>query len=459
MQGAACHESGCSLVLSCLLRVWLPKSLVVVPRSKYGHSHVDGCCCWLLAWLRSLFFMSMPAWRPLAKPRTGRFPGLTLPLSECSHHEGRISGPPVPNSRAQACMELFFSLPELKATPDVVTYSAAISACQKALGKLRGVSRVLKLSGFQSPGLKLRELRCHSADPQGQGVRGEVRQGRQPARSFQHYQRRVQVHLAAAQGLDPGGQDQVHPHGSQVQGCQRGDVAGLGSLRCWVSGFRSGFWKRGGFGASGLFKIMVPPQETATGVHRLREMAAKGELLFPAINVNDCRFFCFVLVILVFTENRASRNTLLLRTKRAAGLRYQEQVRQRVRLPPLSAGQHHARHGRDDRRQACPRGRLRRCGQGLRLRHAWSRRTGADHGDRPHLRAAGVHGGLPGRDPWGVRGWGGHLHLRHRQLQDHHPGACTTCPNPYASVMSSVMLSLVHIVIAFSIFGRLVQAI
>eukprot|EP00439_Symbiodinium_sp_Y106_P026461 s3016_g3.t1 len=31
----------------------------------------------------------------------------------------------------QACMELFFSLPELKATPDVVTYSAAISACQK----------------------------------------------------------------------------------------------------------------------------------------------------------------------------------------------------------------------------------------------------------------------------------------------------------------------------------------
>merc|ERR1712118_482600 len=28
--------------------------------------------------------------------------------------------------------------------------------------------------------------------------------------------------------------------------------------------------------------------ETTTGVHRLKEMAAKGELLFPAINVNDC---------------------------------------------------------------------------------------------------------------------------------------------------------------------------
>merc|ERR1712078_732640 len=29
-------------------------------------------------------------------------------------------------------------------------------------------------------------------------------------------------------------------------------------------------------------------EETTTGVHRLKEMAAKGELLFPAINVNDC---------------------------------------------------------------------------------------------------------------------------------------------------------------------------
>merc|ERR1711904_99064 len=29
-------------------------------------------------------------------------------------------------------------------------------------------------------------------------------------------------------------------------------------------------------------------EETTTGVHRLKEMAAKGELIFPAINVNDC---------------------------------------------------------------------------------------------------------------------------------------------------------------------------
>merc|ERR1711874_863485 len=29
-------------------------------------------------------------------------------------------------------------------------------------------------------------------------------------------------------------------------------------------------------------------EETTTGVHRLREMAKDGSLLFPAINVNDC---------------------------------------------------------------------------------------------------------------------------------------------------------------------------
>merc|ERR1711964_93979 len=35
-------------------------------------------------------------------------------------------------------------------------------------------------------------------------------------------------------------------------------------------------------------KVKGVSEETTTGVHRLKEMAAKGELLFPAINVNDC---------------------------------------------------------------------------------------------------------------------------------------------------------------------------
>jgi len=35
-------------------------------------------------------------------------------------------------------------------------------------------------------------------------------------------------------------------------------------------------------------KVRGVSEETTTGVHRLKQMAAKGELLFPAINVNDC---------------------------------------------------------------------------------------------------------------------------------------------------------------------------
>ena len=53
----------------------------------------------------------------------------------------------------------------------------------------------------------------------GKEVGGEVCQGRQPARSSQHHQRRVQVCLAGVEGLHPGGQDQVHTNGCQVQGC------------------------------------------------------------------------------------------------------------------------------------------------------------------------------------------------------------------------------------------------
>jgi adenosylhomocysteinase len=41
-------------------------------------------------------------------------------------------------------------------------------------------------------------------------------------------------------------------------------------------------WTRMAAGCKGV------SEETTTGVHRLKEMAKKGELLFPAINVNDC---------------------------------------------------------------------------------------------------------------------------------------------------------------------------
>merc|ERR1712107_525535 len=71
-------------------------------------------------------------------------------------------------------------------------------------------------------------------------------------------------------------------------------------------------------------------EETTTGVHRLKEMAKKGELLFPAINVNDC--------------------------------------------------------GRDDRGQARSGVRLRRRGQGQRLRHEGCGCSCSDLGVRSDLR-------------------------------------------------------------------------
>ena len=58
-------------------------------------------------------------------------------------------------------------------------------------------------------------------------------------------------------------------------------------------------------------------EETTTGVHRLYQMMEKGELLVPAINVND---------------------------------RYEIEIRQPVRLPRITGRRHQARYRRDDRR-------------------------------------------------------------------------------------------------------------
>ena len=75
----------------------------------------------------------------------------------------------------------------------------------------------------------------------------------------------------------------------------------------------------------------------------------------------------------------------------------QEQVRQQVRLPPLAHRRHQPRHRRPHRRQGRGRLRLRRRRQGLRRVAARPGRARHRHRDRPHLRAAGGHGRLPGR--------------------------------------------------------------
>ncbi len=101
-------------------------------------------------------------------------------------------------------------------------------------------------------------------------------------------------------------------------------------------------------------------------------------------------------------------------------LGHQVEVRQPLRLPPLADRRHQPRHRRHDRRQG---------GRGLRLRRRrQGRRRGAGgpggarrrHRDRPDLRAAGGHGGLPGGHPRRRRRDRRHLHHLHRQLQHHH---------------------------------------
>ena len=81
-------------------------------------------------------------------------------------------------------------------------------------------------------------------------------------------------------------------------------------------------------------QIIGVTEETTTGVHRLKEMSAKGTLMFRAINVNDC-----------VTKSKFDN---LYGCREIAGRRHQ------------------ARHRRDDRRQDRGGVRLRRRGQGLR---------------------------------------------------------------------------------------------
>jgi adenosylhomocysteinase len=105
-------------------------------------------------------------------------------------------------------------------------------------------------------------------------------------------------------------------------------------------------------------------EETTTGVHRLYQMFEAGELLFPAINVNDS-----------VTKSKFD-NLYGCRT--------------------LADRRHQPRHRRHDRRQGRVRGRLRRRRQGLRPVAARPGRPRDRHRGRPDLCAAGRHGGLPG---------------------------------------------------------------
>jgi len=112
-----------------------------------------------------------------------------------------------------------------------------------------------------------------------------------------------------------------------------------------------------------LAEIRGVTEETTTGVHRLYQMSKKGELAFPAINVNDS-----------VTKSKFDN----LYGCRIAGRRHQ------------------ARHRCHGCRQGCRGVRLWRRGQGLRAGAGRAARPSVGDRSRPHLRPAGIDGRLQG---------------------------------------------------------------
>jgi adenosylhomocysteinase len=122
--------------------------------------------------------------------------------------------------------------------------------------------------------------------------------------------------------------------------------------------------------------IIGVTEETTTGVHRLNEMSAKGTLLFRAINVNDS------VTKSKFDNLYGCRESLVDGIKRATDVMIAGKV-------ACVAGYGDVGKGRD----------------------------------RPHQRAAGLHGRLP-RGDHGLRcGQGRHFCHHHRQQRRDHPRA------------------------------------
>ncbi len=146
-------------------------------------------------------------------------------------------------------------------------------------------------------------------------------------------------------------------------------------------------------------------EETTTGVHRLYQMQEAGELLVPAINVNDS---C--------TKSKFD-NLYGCRESLADGIKRATDV--------MIAGKVVVVCGYGDVGKGCARSMRsygRRRGQGMRPLDAFLRRPGDRHGDRPHLRLAGRDGGLRGEDRGERARRGQHLRHLHRQLRHHHAG-------------------------------------
>ncbi len=129
-------------------------------------------------------------------------------------------------------------------------------------------------------------------------------------------------------------------------------------------------------------------EETTTGVHRLYQMFEAGQLLFPAINVNDS------VTKSKFDNLYGCRHSLIDGINRATDV--------------MIGGKVAVVCGYGD------------VGKGCAAVAAGPGRPGDRHRDRPDLRAAGGDGGLPGRPARGRARHRRHLHHDHRQQGHHH---------------------------------------
>ena len=124
-------------------------------------------------------------------------------------------------------------------------------------------------------------------------------------------------------------------------------------------------------------------EETTTGVHRLYQLAEAGELLFPAINVNDA------VTKSKFDNKYGCRHSLIDGINRATDVLIGGKVAVVCGYGDVGKG----------------------CAESLR----GPGRSGDRDRDRPDLRAAGGDGRLPGRDARGRRR--NRRHLRHHDRQ------------------------------------------
>ena len=146
--------------------------------------------------------------------------------------------------------------------------------------------------------------------------------------------------------------------------------------------------ERPGFFAQAAKNIKGVSEETTTGVHRLYQMAQKGELLFPCINVNDS------VTKSKFDNLYGCRHSLPDGIMRATDVMLSGKV-------VVIAGYGDVGKG---------------CAQAMK----GPGRARAHHRDRPDLRAAGGDGGLRGHDHGQGRAARRHLRHHHRQrVRDH----------------------------------------